>query len=183
VVEPQGGISAANRKRVLINLHGGGFMLGARYGGQQESIPIASLGKFKVITADYRLAPENKFQAGSEDVAAVYRALLKQYLPSNIGIYGCSAGSLLTAEAVAWFQKHGLPRPGAIGLFGEGAVTELGESNYIQSALGGGRPSGRKTRRSGATSISRITSTPSRRHSSSMSPTVRSSASVVSSDA
>lgn len=137
VVEPRDGVPADNGERVLINLHGGGFMVGARYSGQQESIPIASLGQFKVITVDYRLAPENKFPAGSEDVAAVYKALLKQYKPSSIGIYGCSAGSLLTAEAVAWFQKHGLPKPGAIGLFGQGAITNVGESNYVQAALSG----------------------------------------------
>jgi acetyl esterase/lipase len=46
-----------------------------------------------------------------------FRQLLKHYPPRNIGIYGCSSGGMLTAEAVAWFQKEKLPRPGAIGLF------------------------------------------------------------------
>jgi monoterpene epsilon-lactone hydrolase len=60
--------------------------------------------------------PEHKFPAASEDVAAVYTELLKQYKSANIGIYGCSAGGILTAQSVAWFQTHGLPRPGAIGI-------------------------------------------------------------------
>jgi acetyl esterase/lipase len=129
VVAPEGGIPTKNNMRVLINLHGGGFVVAARYGGQQESIPIASLGKIKVITVDYREAPEYKFPAASEDVATVYKELLKQYRPENIGIYGCSAGGTLTAQSVAWFQTHGLPRPGAVGIFAaSGVLGEAGDS-------------------------------------------------------
>jgi acetyl esterase/lipase len=117
VILPVGGVSPRNRDRVLINLHGGGFMFGAGIIGALESIPVASLGRIKVVTVDYRQGPENKFPAASEDVAAVYRALLKTYKPRNIGIYGCSAGGMLTAEAVAWFQKENLPMPGAVGIF------------------------------------------------------------------
>jgi acetyl esterase/lipase len=68
------------------------------------------------------MAPEYAFPAASEDVAAVYRELLKSYRPQNIGIYGCSAGGLLTAESIAWFQKEGLPLPAAVGMFGSGAA-------------------------------------------------------------
>lgn len=59
------------------------------------------------------MAPEWYFPAASEDVAKVYRELLKSYRPENIGIYGCSAGAGLTSQAVAWFQTHGLPHPPA----------------------------------------------------------------------
>jgi epsilon-lactone hydrolase len=96
----------------LINLHEGGFVFGGRWGGQIESIPIAAVGKFKVMSVDYRMAPEHRFPAASGDVAAVYRELLNTYQPKNIGIYGCSACGLLTAQAVAWLQKEGLPPPG-----------------------------------------------------------------------
>ena len=138
VIEPVSGIAAKNAKRVLLNLHGGGFIVGARFGGQMESIPIASLGAIKVITVDYRMAPEYKFPAASEDVAKVYQELLKTYRPENIGIYGCSAGAMLTAQAVAWFQKHQLPRPGAVGMFGLGAVAGVnGDSTYLGAAIGG----------------------------------------------
>jgi epsilon-lactone hydrolase len=114
-VVPREGISDKNRHRVLINLHGGAFMWGEGSGGEVESIPIASLGRIEVISVSYRLAPENVFPAASEDVAAVYRALIKTYRPQDIGIYGCSAGGVLTAEAIAWFNKVHLPMPGAIG--------------------------------------------------------------------
>jgi acetyl esterase/lipase len=137
VVAPEGGVSAKNKGRVLINLHGGGMMVGARYGGQQESIPIASLGRIKVVTVDYRMMPEYRFPAASEDVAAVYKALLRQYKPDHIGIYGCSAGGDLTAASVAWFQTYGLPSPGAVGLFGAGLADKIGDSIYIAALLMG----------------------------------------------
>ena len=36
------------------------------------------------------------------------------------GLYGCSAGGVLTAQAVAWFARTGLPRPGAVAILGAG---------------------------------------------------------------
>ena len=120
VITPENG--PVSKTRILINLHGGGFMLGARYGGQSESIPMSGVGHVKVVTVDYRQGPENHFPAASEDVAAVYKALLKTYKASNIGIYGCSSGGLLAAQSVAWIQAHGLPTPGALGIFCAGAM-------------------------------------------------------------
>ncbi|WP_229238194.1 alpha/beta hydrolase [Dyella amyloliquefaciens] len=137
VVEPADGISAQNRDRVLINLHGGAFLWGAHSGGLVESIPIASLGHIKVISVDYRQGPERVFPAASEDVEAVYRALLKQYKPANIGIYGCSAGGVLTGEAVARLIDRKLPVPGAIGTFCGSLVNMEGDSVYVAPLLNG----------------------------------------------
>ena len=137
VVLPAQGIAPANRDRVLINLHGGAFLWGAHSGGLVESIPIASLGRIKVITVDYRQAPEHTFPAASDDVEAVYRALLKQYKPGNIGIYGCSAGGALTAEAVARIIHDKLPVPGAIGTFCASLTDVDGDSAYVAPLLNG----------------------------------------------
>jgi epsilon-lactone hydrolase len=137
VVLPAQGVTPENRDRVLVNLHGGAFLWGAHSGGLVESIPIASVGRIKVITVDYRQGPEHTFPAASDDVEAVYRALLKQYKPANIGIYGCSAGGILTGEAVARIIHDKLPVPGAIGTFC-GALTDVsGDSAYIAPLLNG----------------------------------------------
>ncbi|HEY3699871.1 MAG TPA: alpha/beta hydrolase [Spongiibacteraceae bacterium] len=110
-----------NEQRVLINLHGGAFFSGAIFVSRTESIPVAHLGKIKVVSLDYRQGYEHKYPAATEDVVAVYLELLKTYRPENIGIYGGSAGAMLTAQAVAWLLDKGLPAPGAIGVFGCGA--------------------------------------------------------------
>ncbi len=82
VVTPKDGVAPKNRNRVLLNVHGGGFISGARTAALVESIPIASVEKIKVITIDYRMGPEYKFPAASEDVAAVYKEVLKEYSAS-----------------------------------------------------------------------------------------------------
>jgi monoterpene epsilon-lactone hydrolase len=105
----------ANRGRMLINLHGGGF--NSDSGSLIEGIPISNLGKIKVVSVYYRLAPENPFPAAVEDVVTVYRELLKSYKPGNIGIYGTSAGAILTAEVAVRLKQLQLPLPAALGIF------------------------------------------------------------------
>ncbi len=121
IFTPLSGIPPENAGRVLINLHGGGFTFGARTEGQLESIPVASVARMKVISIDYRQGPEHSFPAASEDVAIVYKHLLETHQAEQIGIFGCSAGGLLTAQTVAWFQAHDIPQPGAVGIFCSGA--------------------------------------------------------------
>jgi len=105
----------ANRSRVLINLHGGGFVSDS--GSLIEGVPIANLTKMKVVSVYYRLAPENLFPAAADDVVAVYKELLKTYKPQGIGIFGTSAGAVLTCEVAVRLKQLGLPLPAALGAF------------------------------------------------------------------
>jgi len=105
----------ANRSRVLINLHGGGFVSDS--GSLIEGVPMANLTKIKVVSVYYRLAPENFFPAAANDVVAVYKELLKTYKPQGIGIFGTSAGAVLTCEVAVRLKQLGLPLPAALGLF------------------------------------------------------------------
>ena len=142
VYKPKG--VTTTTRRVLINLHGGGFSGCWPACAELESIPVAALAKLQVVSLDYRQGPNYKFPAASEDVAAVYAALLKEHAPENIGIYGCSAGGMLTAMSVTWFQRHNLPRPGAIGILCAGAGSPTGagfggDAEYTTAAIGEGR--------------------------------------------
>lgn len=136
VFTPTAGVSEQNKHRVLINLHGGAFLFGWQTLSRVESMPIAATAKIKVVSVDYRHAPEALFPAGSEDVVAVYRELLRTHKPSEIGIYGCSAGGILTAQTVAMLLQEDLPVPGAIGMFcGAGGNSMLGDSVAFTQAL------------------------------------------------
>jgi acetyl esterase/lipase len=157
VVTPAPGVAPAQASRVLINLHGGDFLWGAHSGGLVESIPIASLGRIKVITVDYRQGPEHVFPAAGEDVETVYRALLKHYPARNIGIYGCSAGGVLTGEAVARFITRKLPVPGAIGTFCGSIVEMAGDMAYTGPILSG---DGAPTPQPNGTNVSYFTDSP-----------------------
>ena len=134
---PKDGVKAKNKGRVLINLHGGGFTTGWGVVSQIESIPISSVGDIKVISVNYTMFPEGRFPDASRDVATVYRELLKTHKPSQIGIYGCSAGALLTGQSMAWFQKENLPAPAVIGMFSQSTAGMGGDSRYVASNAGG----------------------------------------------
>lgn len=129
-------LEGLDETRVLINLHGGAFCSGAMQIARVESIPLACRGEFRIVAVNYRQGYEHKFPAASEDVAAVYADLLKTYAPGQIGIFGGSAGGVLTAQATAWIIDQGLPAPGAIGIFGGGTGGQ-GDAAYF-GAIGMG---------------------------------------------
>ena len=130
---PVNGVPRANRDKILLNLPGGGFVMGHAGGtGMTESIPLAGLAQVEIVSITYRQAPETTFPAASEDVARVYRELLKTHEPENIGIFGCSAGGALAAQSMAWFLKEKLPLPAAIGIFCASADARWeGDSRYF----------------------------------------------------
>lgn len=127
-----------NRDRVMLNVHGGGFVVDS--GSLTETIPIANLTKTKVVAVLYRLAPEHPFPAQVDDTVAVYKELLKTYPAKHIGLYGTSAGAILTAEVAVRLKQLGLPLPGALGVFsGFGDYSRSGDSvaMYALNGLSG----------------------------------------------
>lgn len=127
------------RDRVLINVHGGGFVSDS--GSLVEGIPIANLSETRVVSVYYRLAPEHPFPAAVDDTVAVYKELLKTHKPENIGIFGTSAGAVLTAEVTVELRRLGLPLPAALGIFsGTGDMSQFGDSEAFFTiwGLGGG---------------------------------------------
>jgi acetyl esterase/lipase len=130
-VRPKNGVSASNSHRILVNLHGGAFMWGGGAGEEVEAIPIAAVSGIEVVSLDYRLAPEHPYPAALNDTEKVYRSLLQDYQPGDIGIYGCSAGAILASESIARFLQDHLPLPGALGTFCGAALPFAGDSTYI----------------------------------------------------
>lgn len=128
-----------NSGPVLVNLHGGAFMWGSGSGALVEAIPVAAATGWPVIAVDYRLAPEHPFPAAADDVRAVYEALLARTPARAMGIYGCSAGAMLTTQCIAQFLVHGLPLPGGIAMLGGAGLPVLGDSAFTCAALSGER--------------------------------------------
>jgi epsilon-lactone hydrolase len=127
--------AAHKQDRVLICLHGGGFTSDS--GSTLEGTTIAALTGIKVIAVEYRLAPQNPFPAAVDDTVAVYKYALKQYSPNKIGVYGTSAGAVLTAQMAAESRRLGLPLPAVLGFFsGYDDLARYGDSRFLYGTNG-----------------------------------------------
>jgi len=115
IVAPKS-IPEKNKDRLLVYVHGGGYILNGGEGSVPEAMAMAHYGQIKVISVDYRMLPDHPFPAGLEDVIAVYKEVLKHYQPKNIGMFGTSAGSGLTAAAMFKLRELNLPQPAVVGL-------------------------------------------------------------------
>jgi len=104
-----------DRGRVLLNLHGGGFATDS--GSLTENIPIAALGGVEVVAVLYRFAPEHPWPAAVDDALAVYKALLADHHPADIGVYGTSAGAVIGPQLMMRLRAESLPLPGVLGVF------------------------------------------------------------------
>lgn len=129
-------IPEKNKERVLVYVHGGGYILNGGEGSVPEAMAMAHYGQIKVISIDYRMLPEHPFPAGLDDVITVYKEVLKNYKPEHIGMFGTSAGSGLTAAAMFKLKDLNLPRPAVVGLgtpFID--VTKTGDSYYTNQGM------------------------------------------------
>lgn len=108
-------VDPKTEKRLLINFHGGGFVVDS--GSLTESIPVAGLTGIPVLSVMYRMAPEHPYPAAVDDALAVYRHALSERPAEAIGIYGTSAGAVLTLQLLARIKAEGLPMPAAAGVF------------------------------------------------------------------
>jgi acetyl esterase/lipase len=107
-------ISPANRNRLLLHVHGGGYVLGPGEAGLPEAILMAGHGHIKVISVDYRMPPDFPYPAAMDDAMAVYKETLKTTDARHIGIFGTSTGGGMTLAMVLRAKAEGLPIPAAI---------------------------------------------------------------------
>ncbi len=97
---------------VLFHLHGGGYVLGDPAGSRPFTTAFALATGARVVSVDYRLAPEHPFPAAVDDALAAYRALLTRgYSAAEVAIGGESAGGGLTIATLLAARDAKLRRP------------------------------------------------------------------------
>lgn len=103
-----------DKRRVLLYLHGGAYLLGSARTHRRMVSHIAREAGIRALVPNYRLAPEHRFPAGLEDAIAVYGALLAEGIPPrDIAIAGDSAGGGLTMATLMSLRDAGKPLPAA----------------------------------------------------------------------
>ena len=105
---------AAEPGRVVLYLHGGGYVIGSPRSHRHLAAAIAGAAGASALLLDYRLAPEHPFPAAVEDATAAYRWLLEQAIaPGRIVIAGDSAGGGLTVATLLALREAHVPLPAA----------------------------------------------------------------------
>lgn len=105
----------AAQDRLLIYFHGGGFFFGSSRSHRVVAANLALHSGARVLTPDYRLAPEHPAPAAHHDAYDVYLWALEQgYAPSKIAMIGDSAGANLALAAVLRARDEGRHLPAAI---------------------------------------------------------------------
>ena len=112
IIEPK---DTADDGRILLHLHGGGYVLGRGEAGTQEAVLMAGLGRFRIISVDYRMAPDHPYPAAMDDAMAVYRELLTRAPAERIGVFGTSTGGAMTLILALRAKAENLPLPAALG--------------------------------------------------------------------
>jgi epsilon-lactone hydrolase len=101
-------------RHVLLYFHGGVYALGDARQAAGLAAQIGRRTRAKVISVDYRLAPEDPYPAAVDDALAAYEALLEGgTAPSDIAFAGESAGGGLAIATLVNARDHGLPLPAA----------------------------------------------------------------------
>jgi epsilon-lactone hydrolase len=103
-----------NRRRLLVHVHGGGYVFGPGEAALPEAIMMAGFGGFKVISVDYRMPPDFPYPAAMDDAMAVWEALTKTNDHRRMAIFGTSTGGAMTLAMVLRAKDEKLPRPAAI---------------------------------------------------------------------
>jgi acetyl esterase/lipase len=105
----------AAEDRVVLYLHGGGFVVGSTATHRKIAGHLAKAAGVRALVLDYRRAPENPYPAQLEDAVAAYRWLLGQgFEPGHVATAGDSAGGNLAISTVLKLRDEGDPLPGAI---------------------------------------------------------------------
>jgi epsilon-lactone hydrolase len=107
-------IDGIEPRHVVLYFHGGVYVLGDAFQAAGLASQIGRRTRAKVISVDYRLAPEHPYPAAVDDALAAYEALLQNGTdPSDIAFAGESAGGGLAVATLVNARDHGLPVPAA----------------------------------------------------------------------
>jgi epsilon-lactone hydrolase len=104
----------ASTDRVLLCIHGGGFLGGSIYTHRKMFGHLAKAAGTRALLVSYRLLPEGVFPAPEDDVTNAYRWLLDQGISAGrIAFAGDSVGGWLAVTVQLRARELGLPLPAA----------------------------------------------------------------------
>lgn len=101
----------SNPNKVILFFHGGAYAAGSLHSHRGLASRLAAVTNGRVLSVDYRLAPEHPFPAGIDDAVTAYRWLLNQTDASQVILAGDSAGGGLVMATLLKLKEDGLALP------------------------------------------------------------------------
>ena len=127
---------AAGSNRVVLQLHGGGYINPLGNGHRFLCVKQMVLaGARSAYMVDYRIAPEHTYPSALEDAVGAYEDILSQGAnPQEIVVCGDSAGGNLALELSLYLREHNRPQPGALVLISPWTTFETNLPSRKQNA-------------------------------------------------
>jgi epsilon-lactone hydrolase len=147
----------ADRSRVLMFFHGGGYCSGSILSHRRMVTEAGRAGGLRTLAVSYRLAPEHPFPAAYDDALTVWRRLRQDgYAANRIAVGGDSAGGGLTLGLAGELKRAGEELPGCLWLaspwtdltlsgatlVSKSAVDPLIHKEYLEELAGAYLPEG-----------------------------------------
>jgi epsilon-lactone hydrolase len=129
--------AGADQASVIFYLHGGAYAIGTAASSVGLASDLARRAGTRLVSVDYRLAPEHPHPAAIDDAVAAYRGLLDTGIAASaIALAGESAGAGLAAATLVALKHADLPQPAAAVLMSPWAdLTLSGESISTKAAV------------------------------------------------
>jgi epsilon-lactone hydrolase len=107
-------IDGIEPRHIVLYFHGGVYVISDAFLAAGLASEVGRRMQAKVISVDYRLAPEHPYPAAVDDALAAYEALLASGIAaSDIAFAGESAGGGLAIATMVNARDHGLDLPAA----------------------------------------------------------------------
>jgi epsilon-lactone hydrolase len=107
-------VDGVEPRHVVLYFHGGVYVIGDAFLAAELASQVGRRTQAKVISVDYRLAPEHPYPAAVDDARAAYEALIHSGIaPADVVFAGESAGGGLAVATLVNARDHGLPLPAA----------------------------------------------------------------------
>ncbi len=101
----------------ILYCYGGGMVEGSPYEDLIITAGLAHHLSARVVSVDYRLAPEHPYPAAQQDVASVYPVLLDHYGASRLALAGESSGGNLALALMVQLRDQKIDLPLCAALF------------------------------------------------------------------
>jgi epsilon-lactone hydrolase len=117
-------------RKLLVYLHGGAYTMGSSRSSLMKSTPAADATGYRIISVDYTVAPQARWQQITDEVIAVVLALIQEgQALKDIGMFGDSAGGGMAPGVVLKMRDQKLRMPAAVVLWSPWSdITETGDT-------------------------------------------------------